>query len=94
MGKTASQNSSGLQRETSERRKNEVDEIISVEEFSQSNLARDIFEEDIKKLDQQAEGVNNAVISDSLRFNGGSLVRHADPFKLEERIVMALSSQK
>ena len=48
------------------------------------------FVEEMEELGRLAKKVNEAIISDSLRFNGRSPVRHARPFPLEERMREAL----
>mmetsp|Transcript_20155 Transcript_20155/g.35498 ORF Transcript_20155/g.35498 Transcript_20155/m.35498 type:complete len:196 (+) Transcript_20155:97-684(+) len=71
-----------------------VSTTISAEDFSRSEAARSRFERDMELLNQQAKRVNDAIISDSLRFNGRSPVRHARAFHLEERIKEALNAGK
>mmetsp|Transcript_32377 Transcript_32377/g.78687 ORF Transcript_32377/g.78687 Transcript_32377/m.78687 type:complete len:185 (-) Transcript_32377:1707-2261(-) len=65
----------------------------SVEEYAKSSHAKDQFEEAIAELDAKAKKVNDAVISDSLRFNGRSPVPHARRFRLQERIEEAIDQQ-
>jgi hypothetical protein len=54
--------------------------------FATSAANRDRWLERMNKLDKMAASVNEAIISDSLRFNGKSPVTHARPFVLEERL--------
>jgi hypothetical protein len=67
--------------------------MLSIEEFSQSESTRVRFEKEMETLNHQAKRVNDAIISDSLRFHGRSPVRHARTFSLEERIREALLLQ-
>ena len=60
------------------------------EEFATSKLAQELFDAPIQELDRQAKRVNDAIISDSMLFNGRSPVPHARPFRLRERILEAL----
>lgn len=63
-----------------------------VEEFCDSESTRESFEAAIEELSRGAKRVNDAIISDSLRFNGRSPVRHARPFHYRERIAEALQN--
>eukprot|EP00567_Pseudictyota_dubia_P016393 CAMPEP_0197444968 /NCGR_PEP_ID=MMETSP1175-20131217/10299_1 /TAXON_ID=1003142 /ORGANISM="Triceratium dubium, Strain CCMP147" /LENGTH=197 /DNA_ID=CAMNT_0042975847 /DNA_START=36 /DNA_END=629 /DNA_ORIENTATION=+ len=63
---------------------------VSIDEFARSGPARERFEAPMRDLDGQAKRVNDAIIGDSLLFNGRSPVRHARRFDLEERIMEAL----
>ena len=62
----------------------------SIEEFLASQVVSDRFGEKIKKLDHMAKRCNDAIISDSMRFNGRSPVRHARRFRFDERIREAI----
>ncbi len=48
------------------------------------------FKPKIESLNALAKGVNEAIISDSLRFNGMCPVSHARPFVFEQRVKEAL----
>lgn len=65
---------------------------LTVEQFVHQNKSH--FAPQIEDLDAQAKKVNQAGISDSLRFNGRSPVRHAKSFKLEERMLEALTDEE
>lgn len=66
----------------------------SVNDFVALQSTRDRFEEEMKRLDQMAKRVNDSIISDSMRFNGRSPVRHAKRFNFEERIREAISDDE
>lgn len=60
---------------------------LTVEEYTkQCRLGHNKFRQRIEDLDKLAKKVNDAIISDSLRFNGRAPVKHARRFKLDERI--------
>lgn len=59
--------------------------------FVKAQSTVDTFGEEINRLDKMARSLNDAIISDSMRFNGRSPVRHARRFKLEERLKEAIS---
>ena len=63
---------------------------MSAEEFAVSQSTRDQFEEEMEQLNKMAKKVNDSIISDSLRFNGRSPVRHARKFNFEERVREAI----
>jgi hypothetical protein len=63
---------------------------LSPDEFVNSNAIREEFETEIIKLDKMVKRVNDAIIDDSMRFNGRSPVRHARRFRFEERIREAI----
>lgn len=66
--------------------------ILTVDEFvKEAQSTVDTFGEEINRLDKMARSLNDAIISDSMRFNGRSPVRHARRFKLEERLKEAIS---
>lgn len=67
---------------------------MSPGEFAKSALAKELFAQDIEGLDRQAKKVNDAIISDSMRFNGRSPVAHARRFRLEERVLEALREEE
>ena len=69
---------------------NQQEESLSVAEFAVSSLAAEQFTRDMQDLNRKAKRVNDAIISDSLRFNGRSPVPHAKGFDLQERILEAL----
>lgn len=64
---------------------------ITVDEFVLSKSTRDQFEDEIMKLDKLAKKVNDSIISDSMRFNGRSPVRHARRYSFEERVREAIT---
>ena len=66
--------------------------MASVDQFIQQHKSQ--FAEKMQDLDFQAEKVNEAIISDSLRFNGRSPVPHARRFVVEERMREALNELK
>jgi hypothetical protein len=66
--------------------------LMLIDEFIKSPDARDKFEAAIKQLDLFAKKVNEAIISDSMRFNGRSPVQHARRFHFEEKLREALTS--
>ena len=65
--------------------------FASISEYASSSHAKKLFAEAFAELDHKAKKVNDAIISDSLRFNGRSPVPHARRFRLEERIEETLS---
>lgn len=65
----------------------------SIDEFAASRATRDRFEGEVQRLDKMARKVNDAIISDSLRFNGRSPVRHARRFRFEERVREAIGNK-
>eukprot|EP00977_Amphora_coffeiformis_P021775 scaffold9895_cov156-Amphora_coffeaeformis.AAC.1 len=66
---------------------------LSPAKFSHSQLARVMFETRMQELDEKAQKVNQAIISDSLRFNGRSPVPQSRRFRLQERILEALEEE-
>jgi hypothetical protein len=64
-----------------------------IDDFIKSPDVRDKFEAAVKQLDLLAKKVNEAIISDSMRFNGRSPVQHARRFHFEERLREALTSE-
>lgn len=67
---------------------------LSIQDYVQSARVRERFGDAMAQLDVKAKRVNDAIVSDSLRFNGRSPVRHACRFQLQERIQEALLSKK
>lgn len=65
-----------------------------VDNFSRSVMAKERFGRVMKELNLKAKRVNEAIISDSLRFNGRSPVPHARDYRLEQRIREALSNME
>merc|ERR1712125_112019 len=65
---------------------------MEADEFCDNESTRELFGAAIEELNRGAKRVNDAIISDSLRFNGRSPVRHARPFHYRERITEALLS--
>ena len=63
-------------------------------DFATSSKAKELFATAIQELDAQAKRVNDAIISDSLRFSGRAPVPHARRFDLVERIVEALEGNE
>ena len=63
---------------------------MEADEFCDNESTRELFGVKIEELNKRAKRVNDAIISDSLRFNGRSPVRHARPFHYKERIIEAL----
>jgi len=68
-------------------------EGITLDEFVASQSTRFLFEDKIKLLDIKAKRVNDSIISDSLRFNGRSPVRHARRYNFEERVREAVTEE-
>jgi hypothetical protein len=65
---------------------------LTVDEFVKARSTAETFGEEINRLDKMAKSLNDAIISDSMRFNGRSPVKHARRFTLEERIKEAIES--
>jgi len=63
---------------------------MEADEFCDNESTRELFGAKIEELNKRAKRVNDAIISDSMRFNGRSPVRHARPFHYRERITEAL----
>lgn len=59
---------------------------MTIGEFVRDQTTIDMFKDEIKRLDKMAKSCNDAIISDSMRFNGRSPVRHARRFDFEERM--------
>ena len=66
----------------------------SIQAYASSAHSKKAFGEIFEELDQKAKKVNEAIISDSLRFNGRSPVPHARRFRMEERIEEILSKKE
>lgn len=64
--------------------------FVSIQDYTKSSHAKGLFGEAIAELDAKAKKVNDAIISDSLRFNGRAPVPHARRFRLAERIEEAI----
>ena len=86
MGRSATRNS----RNDYERHKLS---FASVNKYATSAHATQQFGQAIAELDQKAKKVSEAIISDSLRFNGRAPVPHARRFRLDVRIEETLSKQ-
>ena len=65
----------------------------SVDDFLCDETMIATFQDDMEELNKMAKHCNDAIISDSLRFNGKSPVMHARSFQLVERIREALQSK-
>jgi hypothetical protein len=63
---------------------------LAIDEFIEASTTKDRFQKDIDRLDRMAKACNDAIISDSMRFNGRSPVRHARRFTFEERLREAI----
>lgn len=59
---------------------------MSVDEFVKDPSTIEQFQEKIDTLDRMAKSLNNAIVSDSMRFNGRCPVRHARRFTFDERM--------
>ncbi|CAB9523358.1 expressed unknown protein [Seminavis robusta] len=66
----------------------------SVAEFIRASTTKKEFQQDMDKLHHMAKRVNDAIIDDSLRFNGRSPVPHARRFHFEERIKEAIENNQ
>jgi hypothetical protein len=74
-----------------------ADRNCSLEDYLKSTETARKFGERICELDEMAKKCNNAIISDSMRFNGRSPVQHCRRFSFVERIteaIMGLDSSK
>lgn len=71
-----------------------IDNYIQYLQQDSQQSILNIFQKRIQQLNQISKLVNDAIISDSLRFNGRSPVPHARPFHLEERIYEAITGTR
>ena len=63
---------------------------MTVDEFVQDKKTKDQFGDEMDRLDRLAKSLNDAIISDSMRFNGKSPVKHARRFRFDDRLREAL----
>lgn len=63
---------------------------LTVDEFVQDKKTKDQFGDEMDRLDRLAKSLNDAIISDSMRFNGRSPVKHARRFKFDDHLREAL----
>ena len=63
---------------------------LTIDEFVRDEKTEDQFRDEMDRLDRLAKSLNDAIISDSMRFNGRSPVKHARRFKFEDRLREAL----
>ncbi|KAL3795901.1 hypothetical protein HJC23_002172 [Cyclotella cryptica] len=71
-------------------RRDYADSNCKLKEYVASADTARKFGEAIEALDEMARKCNNAIISDSVRFNGRSPVRHCRRFSFAERITEAI----
>lgn len=71
-------------------RRDFADSNCKLEEYVALGDTARKFGESIEALDEMARKCNNAIISDSMRFNGRSPVRHCRRFSFVERITEAI----